>query len=316
MRTCLLILAAAAALSAAGSSFNGRWDIEIPNEPRHHAWWLEVTGAGSPDIKGRFVGFPGGDMNDIQKIWIDGGTLNFTFDRGDLHQEYTARLAGTDLRGTFTSGKQSLEWIGHPAPAIEEQDDGSWHEGRPVALCRGHDLTGWHGVVPGKDLGWTAHDGLLSSTGGANNLESDGKYWNFKLHVEYRVGPHSNSGIGLRGRYEVQILEDAGRPLDRHSNGALYSRIIPTENVSKPAGEWQTYEIRLVGRHVSVISNGKLITQGVIEGLTAIATDWDEGKPGPITLQGDHGPVDFRNMVLTPLTHSGPPIHKYSPSAK
>jgi len=115
------------------------------------------------------------------------------------------------------------------------------------------------------------------------------------------VGAHSNSGIGLRGRYEVQILEDKGRPIDRHSNGALYSRILPTENVSKAPGEWQTYDIRLVGRNVSIESNGKLITKGVIEGLTAIATDWDESKPGPITLQGDHGPVDFRNVVLTPL---------------
>ena len=135
---------------------------------------------------------------------------------------------------------------------INEKDDGSWHEGKPVKLFNGKDLNGWHGIVPGKDLGWSVHDGMLSSTGGANNLETDAKYWNFKLHVEYRVGAHSNSGIGLRGRYEVQILEDKGRPLDRHSNGALYSRILPTENVSKAPGEWQIYDIRLVGMDVSI----------------------------------------------------------------
>ena len=302
MRNCsLLLLFAAACLPAADSSFNGRWDIDVLNESRHRAWWLEVSGAGTPDIKGRFVGFPGGDMNDIQKIWIDGGALHFTFDRANIHQDYSAKLAGKELEGTFTQGSQSLKWIGRRAPEIREQDDSSWHEGKPVLLFNGKDLTGWHGIVPGKSLGWSVGEGLLSSTGGANNLETDGKYWNFKLHVEYRVGAHSNSGIGLRGRYEVQILEDKGRAIDRHSNGALYSRILPTENVSKAAGEWQTYDIRLVGRNVSVVSNGKLITKGVIEGLTAIATDWDESKPGPITLQGDHGPVDFRNVVLTPL---------------
>jgi hypothetical protein len=306
MRNCvLLLLLAALPLPAADAGFNGRWDIEIPKEPRHHAWWLEVTGAGTPGIKGRFVGFPGGDMLDIQKIWIDNGELHYTFDRSGqkavMHQEYKLKQDGKELRGTFTSGKTSLELIGHRAPVINEKDDGSWHEGKPIQLFDGKDLNGWHGIIPGKELGWSVHDGELSSTGGANNLETDAKYWNFKLHVEYRVGKGSNSGIGLRGRYEVQILEDKDRPLDRHSNGALYSRIIPTENVSKAPGEWQVYDIRLVGMNVTVVSNGKLITKGVIEGLTAIACDWEEAKPGPVILQGDHGPVDFRNVVLTPL---------------
>jgi hypothetical protein len=301
MRNTLLAFAFVATGFAADSGFNGRWDIRVLNEPRNRAWWLEVTGAGTPQIKGRFVGFPGGDMNDIQKIWIDRGVLHFTFDRQNVHQEYSAKLAGNKLEGTFTQNDRTLNWVGERAPEIKEKDDGTWREGKPIALLNGKDLSGWHGLVPGKDLGWTVHDGMLSSTGGANNLETDGKYWNFKLHVEYRVGPHSNSGIGLRGRYEVQILEDAGRPIDRHSNGALYSRILPTENVSKAAGEWQTYDIRLVGRDVTITLNGKMITKGVIEGLTAIASDPDEGKPGPITLQGDHGPVDFRSIVLTPL---------------
>jgi hypothetical protein len=306
MRNCvLLLLLATGAGFAADAGFNGRWDIEVPKEPRRRAWWLEVTGAGTPGIKGRFIGFPGGDLNDIPKIWIENGELRFTFDRagqkGAVHQEYTAKQAGKELQGTFKAGKQELDWIGHRAPVIQEKDDGSWREGKPIKLFSGADLKGWHGIVPGQDLGWSVKDEVLSSTGGANNLETDAKYWNFKLHLEYRVGAHSNSGIGLRGRYEVQILEDKGRPIDRHSNGTLYSRILPSENVSKSPGEWQTYDIRLVGMDVSIVSNGKLITKGVIEGLTAIACDWEEAKPGPIILQGDHGPVDFRNVVLTPL---------------
>jgi hypothetical protein len=295
MRNCVLLLLLATGVGfAADSVFNGRWDIEVPKEPRRRAWWLEVTGAGTPDIKGRFIGFPGGDLNDIQKIWIENGELHFTHDR-------EGQKAPVHLAYTATMGKNSLEWIGHRAPVIKEKDDGSWHEGKPIKLFSGSDMKGWHGIVQGQDLGWSVHDGMMSSTGGANNLETDAKYWNFKLHLEYRVGAHSNSGIGLRGRYEVQVLEDKGRPIDRHSNGTLYSRILPTENVSKDPGEWQTYDIRLVGMDVSIVSNGKPITKGVIEGLTAIACDWEEGKPGPIILQGDHGPVDFRNVVLTPL---------------
>jgi hypothetical protein len=106
----------------------------------------------------------------------------------------------------------------------------------------------------------------------------------------------------LRARYEVQILDDYGRPANTHGNGALYSRILPSENASKPAGEWQTYDIRLVGRQVTVVLNGrKVIDKGEIEGLTAIASDANEGQPGPLILQGDHGPVEFRAIVLTPL---------------
>src|SRR5215472_15984334 len=165
--TLLLLLLAAAPVLAADSAFNGRWDIEVLNEPRHRVWWLEVSGAGTPDLKGRFVGFPGGDMNDIQKIWIESSEPRFTFDRpqpkGNIHQEYTARVSGKELKGTFAVGKQSLEWIGHGAPEIKEKDDDSWHEGKPVMLFNGKDLGGWHGLVPDKDLGWSVKDGLLSS---------------------------------------------------------------------------------------------------------------------------------------------------------
>ncbi len=306
--TFLLLLASAPALLAADASFNGRWDITVTGEPRGRAWWLEVSGAGTPDLAGKFVGFPGGDMNRIEQITLQNGELRFTFDRPAhgqqhaVHQVYTARLAGGKLRGAFESGAERLQWVGVRAPELRDKDDGSWHEGKPVQLFNHKDLSGWHGMIAGKALGWTVEDGVLRSTGGANNLESDAKFWNFTLHVEYRVGPHSNSGIGLRGRYEVQILEDYGKPAGLHSNGALYSRIAPSENASKPAGEWQTYDVRLVGRSVTVVLNGKkVIDHGYIEGLTAIADNADEAKPGPILLQGDHGPVDFRNVVLTPL---------------
>jgi hypothetical protein len=295
----LLMLASAA--WPADSGFNGRWDITVHHSLRGRAWWLEVEGAGTAHIKGKFVGFPGGDLNDIQHIRIENGELRFTFDRDSVHREYRARLAGGKLEGTFASGDTKLEWIGARAPEIDDADDGSWREGQPIDLFNRHDISNWHGLTADASAGWSAEGGILKGNGAATDLVSSGKFWNFKLHVEYRTPAHSNSGIGLRGRYEVQILEDYGRPLDRHSNAALYSRIVPSENVTRPAGEWQNYDIRLVGRHVTVTLNGKTVTQGVIDGLTAIACDPDEGVPGPIMLQGDHGPVEFRSIVLTPL---------------
>jgi hypothetical protein len=297
-----LLLASCTAF-AADSSFNGRWDITVRNEPRRRAWWLEVEGAGTSAIHGRFVGFPGGNMDPIPKIWIDRDALKFTFDnREGVHQEYTAHLASDRLEGVMKQGGTERPWTGVRAPEIPDRDGPSWHEGKPVNLFDGKSMAGWHGQVPGQDLGWTVADGALKSTGHANNLETDGRFWNFQLHMEYRVGPKSNSGVGLRGRYEIQILEDYGAPPGLHQNGALYSRIAPRINAGKPAGEWQTYDIRLVGRDVTVVLNGQEVVKGAIEGLTAIATDAEEATPGPLVLQGDHGPVEVRRIVLTPLT--------------
>jgi hypothetical protein len=300
---CLLLSSA----WASDTQFDGRWIIPVPS--RNRAWWLEVTGAGTPNLKGRFVGFPGGDMNDIPKMNIEKGELHFYFDykpsetpQTTVHQEYRARLVGSKLEGSLHSEIADLKWTGFRAPVVKDRDDGSWRDGQPVVLFNGRDLSGWKGLTPGKALGWTVKDGAMANSDGADNLISEQTFWNFKLHVEYRVGAHSNSGIGLRARYEVQILEDYGRPPDRHSNGALYSRIVPRINASKPPGEWQTFDVRLIGRQVTVVLNDeKIIDKQEIEGLTAMASNGDEDQPGPLSLQGDHGPVEFRKIVVTPL---------------
>jgi len=157
-------------------------------------------------------------------------------------------------------------------------------------------------------------DGILEVNGTANprneDLKTVGKYWNFELHLEYKLCPQCNSGVALRSRYEVQIAADYGKPPGMHGTGALYTRILPAVNASKPLGEWNTYDIRLVGLEVTTALNGqKLYDKGVITGLTGMASDPFEGKPGPLELQGGEtrpgrGPIEFRNIVLTPLTKS------------
>ncbi|MCP5117602.1 MAG: DUF1080 domain-containing protein, partial [bacterium] len=145
-------------------------------------------------------------------------------------------------------------------------------------------------------------DGILINSPNANNLVSDEKFWNFQLHAEYRIVEGSNSGIGLRGRYEVQILADHGREPAMGGHGAIYSRIVPSENASKPAGEWQTLDVTLIGRDVTVVLNGTtIIDKAEIEGLTAMGHDPHEDQPGPISLQGDHRQVEVRKMTVTPL---------------
>jgi hypothetical protein len=307
----LLTLSAGAKFArAADEDFNGLWDIVVHKPPAQilttttKAWWLEITGAGTPDLKVKFVGSPDGAIDNIPNAKIQEGVLHYVWEQRGTHIDYEVRYVGGNLEGSMSGPKESLTFTGHRAPQIDEHDDGSWVRGKPIVLFNGTDLSGWNGVNSEKAEGWTVEDGVFKGSG-KDNLITVAKYWNFELHAEYKVADRSNSGVGLRGRYEVQIISDYGRPPGMHGTGALYTRILPRVNASKKPDEWQTYDIRLVGREVTTTLNGeKLYEKGVIDGLTGIAFDPYEDQPGPIELQGDHGPVEFRNVILTPLTKS------------
>jgi hypothetical protein len=292
--------------------FNGRWDITVggPSSPR--GWWLEVSGAGTENLKGQFLGAPVGLLDDIPKLSVSEGELRFALearfrkDHGPEKGLYWARLEDGKLKGTFEiEGDPStyLEWTGVRAPALAEKDDGSWKRGDPVVLFDGHDLAGWQPFPPGHLVGWVVREGALTALPGAPDLMSDKKFTNFVVDAEYRIEPHTNSGMALRGRYEVQIADDADRPSSNRGTGAILGRIAPTLNAEKPAGEWQMLAIRLVGRDVTVVLNGiRVINRQSIDGPTSIAIDSNEGEPGPILLQGNRGTVEFRRIVVYPLT--------------
>jgi hypothetical protein len=308
---------AAPAARVADSDFNGRWDLIVHKTPADKAWWLEISGAGTPQMKGSFVGFPDGSLHDLPDLKLEDGVLRFAWDRPAgpgrgqaapspaVHVDYEVRYVNGKLEGKMSGAKDNYTFTGERAPTITDHDDGSWAKGKPITLFNAKDLTNWTGLKSDKADGWTVVDGVLTSTGHADDLITKDKFWNFELHIEYNVAEKSNSGVGLRGRYEVQIIDDFGRPPGMHGTGALYTRIVPPENYGKPAGEWQTLDIRLVGMEVTGTLNGhKLYEKGVIDGLTGIAYDPYEGKPGALELQGDHGAVQFRNVVLTPLTQT------------
>ena len=291
--------------------FNGRWDITVggPSSPR--GWWLEVSGAGTENLKGKFLGAPVGLLDEIPKLSVSEGELRFALEakfRKDHPPEkglYWARLEEGKLKGTFEiEGDPStyLEWTGVRAPALSEKDDASWKRGDPVVLFNGHDLAGWQAVPPGHLAGWVVKEGALTALFGASDLVSEKKFTNFIVDTEYRIEPHTNSGIGLRGRYEVQIADDADRPSSNRGSGAILGRIAPTLNAERPAGDWQMMVVRLVGREVTVLLNGiRVINRQSIDGPTGIALDTNEADPGPILLQGDRGTVEFRRIVVYPL---------------
>lgn len=291
--------------------FNGRWDITVGAPSSSRGWWLEVSGAGTDNLKGRFMGAPVGLLDDIPKLSISEGELRFALeakfrkDHGPEKGLYWARLEEGKLKGTFEiEGDPStyLEWTGVRAPALAEKDDASWKRGDPIVLFNGRDLTGWQAAPPAHLMGWLVKDGAMIALAGAPDLISEKKFTNFVIDTEYKIDPHTNTGIGLRGRYEVQIADDADRPSSNRGTGAILGRIAPSLNAERPAGEWQMLVIRLVGREVTVVLNGiRVINRQNIDGPTAIALDTNESDPGPILLQGNRGTVEFRKMVLYPL---------------
>lgn len=185
--------------------------------------------------------------------------------------------------------------------------------GKPVELFNGKDLTGWRLIDEKLKNGFKAENGILQNDPAQvegqphiayGNLRTDEEFSDFNLKLEVNVPKNSNSGIYLRGMYEIQVMDSYGLPLDPHNMGALYSRITPSESAEKPAGTWQTMDITLCDRHVTVILNGKtIIDYQPVYGPTGGAIQSDVFAKGPIYLQGDHGTVMYRNLVLTPIVN-------------
>ncbi len=298
-------------LLAAEDSFLGKWDLTVladeregPVEGGSYPSWLEVTREGGTP-SARFVG-RGGSVFPVPDVTIANEELTFRFKRGRPENQivsvYKARMKGGRLDGTVVEGSRPPRaWSGVRAPVWPKTPPRK-KPGKPVALFNGADITGWVGQRPGRALGWMVKDGALANEDKANNIYSEKKFLDFKLEVEFSVAAKSNSGIYLRGRHEIQVLDDFGQPTESHRNGAVYGFLTPKVNASKPAGEWQTLEATLVANRVTIVLNGtKIIDNEEIPGITGGALDSMEAEPGPIMLQGDHGPVRFRKVVVTPL---------------
>jgi hypothetical protein len=308
MLTVSLILAGALAAqepakTPAGDGFVGRWNVKITDaQDTFASGGLQVTkknGALSGGVVWRW-----GSYLPAKTVAVKDGTLVMVREeKAGKPDTFEARLEGDILKGkvTLSDGKvQHFE--GRRAPLLLSRKAPVW--GAPVTLFDGKTLNGWKVRDPKKKNGWAVVDGDLAVVEPKDNsdLVSERSFQDLKLHVEFNVEKKSNSGVYLRGRYEIQILDnpDAKMALDPHGCGGVYSRIAPKTDATKPAGEWQTYDITFVGRQITVVLNGQTIVQGVVDGITGGAIDPYEDEPGPLMLQGDHGKVRFRNIVVTP----------------
>lgn len=214
------------------------------------------------------------------------------------------RRNGLSVDTTLFSGTKLL-------PVNAAVDPSTLKYGTPVQLFNGKDLTGWKLINEKQTNGFKVIDGTLVNDpvqpeGGTHisygNLRTDQEFEDFNLKLEVNIPAGSNSGVYLRGMYEIQVMDSYKRPLDPHNMGAVYSRVTPLVSAEKPAGEWQTMDMTLYDRHITVILNGvKIIDNQPVYGPTGGAMKSDVFAPGPIYLQGDHGKVSYRNMVLTPI---------------
>ena len=288
----------------------GRWDLRVTGAGGAvYPSWLEVEWSGDRTLVGRFVG-RAGSARPVGRVEFAGGVLRFAvppqWEPGDGDLRVEGTFADERLSGTLvTPNGERHTWTATRAPALLRDAAPRW--GAPVVLFNGRDLAGW-APRGGRENRWRVVGGVLTNTGPGANLATARPFGDFKLHLEFRLPPRGNSGVYLRGRYEVQVEDDEAPAATRASTapaathvGAVYGFLAPNAYASRGPGVWQTYDITLVGRRVTVVLNGRaVVCDQVIPGITGGALDSDEGAPGPLLLQGDHERVEYRNVVLTP----------------
>jgi len=284
-------------------SFLGRWDLTLKTPSREYPSWLEITQE-SGQLKALLVS-RWGHARPLPKIEISHGQITFVSPKDEEDRKddmvFVGILSGQKLSGT-TSGQDGTpwQWTGERAPDLKIRVEPTW--GKATSLFNGKDLSGWRPSDPNATATWKVENGTLLSPGHGPDLITDAEFEDFKLHVEFNCAPKSNSGVYLRGRYEVQIEDDPVPEGPTMRTGSVYGFLAASPEQPRRPGEWQTYDITLVGRVVTVVQNGQtIIDKQEIPGITGGALDSHEGLPGPIYLQGsEDGHVAFRNITITP----------------
>jgi 3-keto-disaccharide hydrolase len=283
--------------------FLGRWDLTIKTPGLERPSWLELSERGG-EIEGLMVGF-WAHATPPSKIQIKDGEIEFLppHDVGyDDSTVFKGKLAGGQLEGTVTSPKGVVwQWTGRRAPALARKSAAKW--GKPIRLFNGKNLAGWRFLDPSRAKIWSVENGTLVKNGNGSELVTTAtNFEDFKLHVEFNCGVMANSGVYLRGRYEVQIETDSAGESPNRQMGSIYGFLAPEPPLARTPNVWQTYDITLIGRTLTVVHDGlTAINHREIPGITGGALDSHEGLPGPIYLQGSEaGRVAFRNIVLTP----------------
>jgi hypothetical protein len=298
---CSLLGASVLLLGAAGKNpFAGRWDLTVKTPSATFPAWVEVVDKdGKPEAR---VQPRGGSVRPAHEVKLEGNQLILTIspaaeDRPAFTWELNVKggvLTGAVKRGQEVQG----QIIGQRAPELKNKPPKNWTN--PEALFNGKDLTWWEPGNPAENH-WVAQNGELVNQQPGSNLRTTGKFDDFKLHLEFNCPDGANSGIFLRGRYQVQIeYASEGQEDKIHGMGSIYGYVAPSQDLPKKAGEWEAMDITLLGRWVTVVRNGVTIIENQeIPGITGGALDSNEDAPGPFNLQGTHAAgIRFRNLTI------------------
>jgi hypothetical protein len=292
-----------ASTSDAVQLFSGRWDLTLKSPDREYPSWLEIhqeNGRPVAQMVGRW-----GNARPLPKVEISDGQITFVSPKEEEGSSndliFVGKSDGEALSGTLTGPNgANWTWSAVRAPLLQRKSKLKW--GKPISLLNGKDLTGWKMSDANATASWKVEDGTLVSPGHGAEIINEQKFQDFKLHVEFNCGAKANSGIYLRGRYEVQIEDNSIQEPPSHHTGGVYGFIAPSPELPRKPGEWQSFDITLVGRTITVVQNGKtVIDHQEIPGITGGALDSHEEMPGPIYLQGsEDNHIAFRNIILTP----------------
>jgi hypothetical protein len=284
-------------------AYLGRWDVTLQTPERAWSSWLDIRQE-QGKLRVRMVG-RWGHARWLPQASIVEGRLRFVSPkeeegRADGDMVFDAVRVGEELQGT-TEGPDGATWTwrAERAPTLAAPKQPQW--GAPVSLFDGKDLSAWAPLAAAARP-WHVAGGMLVSPGGGTDLRSIAKFGDFKLHLEFNCAPGSNSGVYLRGRYELQVENDLQPEAPNMRTAGIYGYLAPTVPAPRTPGVWQSYDVTLVGRYVTVVLNGKtVIDKQEIPGITGGALDSREGEDGPLVLQGsEDGQVAYRNIVITP----------------
>jgi hypothetical protein len=294
----LAILFLPAALLAA-NPFAGRWDITVKAGNSTYPDWLEVVdNAGT--LKVRYQP-RAGSVHPVNDARIEAGHLLMNVNTGGKQGPTTWDLTanGDQLSGAQKVGtRETAQLAGVRAPALDRKMPKEWT--KPEPIFNGKDLTGWQPDRADWNH-WVVKDGELLNEQAGANLRGTRKFDDFKLHLELNCPQNGNSGVYLRGRYEMQV-EYENTPEDNlHSMGAIYGMVPVSEVLPKTPGQWETFDITFVGRNVTIVRNGKkIIDNQEIAGITGGAIDANEAEAGVFYIQGDHtGGMKYRNITIS-----------------
>jgi hypothetical protein len=293
MKTILAFLLFA---GAAGNPFAGRWDLTLTPANGQTSWpqWMElVDNGGTPEVR---VQPRGGGVFPVKDVKTEGSHLTLGISKTVT---WELDVAGDRITGT-QKGTAAAQIAGVRAPVLKRPMPKAWTNPEPI--FNGKDLTGWEPTDPKATNNWVAEDGVLLNKAHGANLKTSRKFEDFKLHIEYNCPEDGNSGIYLRGRDEIQVAYEKPGVNDKfHDMGAIYGFIPASVELPRKPGQWESFDVTLVGRYVTVVRNGvKTIDNQELPGITGGALDSHESEPGPFYLQGDHtGGMRYRNITVS-----------------